>query len=60
MVATEKFEQLTRLAARSYGLSELRMVVGGHPLGTAPEASLQSWAEASVEPVVAAFAGRGS
>jgi len=58
VVATEKFEQLTRLAARSYGLPDLRMVVVGHPLGTAPEESLRSWAEAAVEPVVAALCGR--
>ena len=58
MVATEKFEQLTRLAARSYGLADLRMVVVGHPLGTASEESLQAWAEAAVEPVVAALCGR--
>ena len=59
MVATEKFEQLTRVAARSFGLPGLRMVGVGHPLGTAPEESLQAWAEASVEPVVAALCGRG-
>ena len=59
-MATEKFEELTRLAARSYGLPGLRMVVVGHPLGTAQEESLDAWAEGAVEPVVAALCGGGA
>lgn len=49
VLATTRFEVLTRTVARSLGLPDARVVVVEHPLGgTDPETVLR-WADAAVD-----------
>ena len=58
VVTTTKFAHLTRVAAQSFALPDPRIAVIGHPIGDTPADTLQAWADAAVEDVVACFCGQ--
>jgi hypothetical protein len=55
---TTKFELLTSKVAANFGLPDVRYVVVDHPLGGTDDATIQQWADAAVDAVIAAFTRR--
>lgn len=54
VMATTKFLDLTNRMAANFGLP-VRIVVTEHPLGGTDEATIERWADAAVDEVVALF-----
>ncbi len=46
---TTQFEALTRSVAAALGLAEARIVVVPHPLGGTDPATVEEWADASID-----------
>jgi hypothetical protein len=55
---TTKFELLTTKVAANFGLPDARRVTVEHPLGGTDEGTIQQWADAAVDAVIAAFTRR--
>ena len=53
MVTTTKFELLTRTVAARLDLPDARIVVVPHPLGGTDEPTIDSWARAAVDDLLA-------
>lgn len=54
---TTKFELLTNRVAANFGLSDARIVTVDHPLGGTDVATIERWADAAVDTVVALLTG---
>ena len=54
---TTKFELLTNKVAANFGLPDARIVTVDHPLGGTDVETIERWADAAVDTVVALLTG---
>ena len=54
---TTKFELLTNKVASNFGLPDARIVTVDHPLGGTDVETIERWADAAVDTVVALLTG---
>ena len=55
VVATSKFEMLTRTVAERLELPDARIVVVPHPLGGTDPDTIEAWARAAVDDLIDQF-----
>ena len=58
VTTTTHFEPVARTLSTSFGAPDTRLLVVPHPIGGTDEPTLQSWADAAVDKLIALYTGR--
>lgn len=58
VATTTRFEQVAKTLSASFGAPDTRLLVLPHPIGGTDEPTLESWADAAADRLIALFAGR--
>jgi hypothetical protein len=59
VATTTKFEPVARTLSSSFGAPDTRLLVLPHPLGGTDEPTLDEWADAATDRLIALFTGQG-